>query len=357
MLQRLYTDFAIGRGDPLRAIAMLPLPAAIRGKLARRVTDVLPASKIRSGFDMKLPRLGNTTLCPASNSDIRQSDAFYLQYFAGGGSIRRRAVSKPVISDVFIVPGAYREVDREVRSFPDWGELPTSEDLASTYDRQSLAMIQQSDFLFCPSQAVIDDVGQYDPQGTSKCRLVPYGASLRSVAGGTPDPGRILFCGSLQLRKGVQYIRAAAALIEASHPHVQFVFAGQATPAMLTKLKAPNITILGHLDKAKMIDEFGRADVFLFPSVAEGAAGAVLEAMASGLPIVGTRAAGVDFTDGVSGILIPPRDPEAIAAGVIRIVEDRAYRDKLAAGALQEARFYSMNAWKTRFIAAITDVL
>ena len=101
--------------------------------------------------------------------------------------------------------------------------------------------------------------------------------------------------------------------------------------------------------------EFGRADLFLFPSLAEGAAGAVLEAMASGLPIVGTRAGGVDFSDGESGIVVPPRDPNAIADAVVRICDDRALRDRMAQNVVREAEHYSLAAWETRFIGAIRD--
>ena len=355
MLQRVYTDFALGTGHPLRNVLRLPLPGTFKAKLSRRTTDALPAALIRSGFGVTLPGLGQRTLRRPSADDIVGSDGFYLQYFAGGADIRARAPHKPIISDVFIVPGAYRAIDREVADFPDWGEVPTPPALIQRYETASRTMFAQSDILFCPSQAVIDDVAGYGAPYADKCRLVPYGASLSS-AGGTPEPGRVLFCGSLQLRKGVQYIRAAADILRDSHPHIRFVFAGSTSAIMRTKLTAPNIDLLGHLGKADLVREFARADLFLFPSLAEGAAGTVLEAMASGLPIVATRAGGVDFTDGTSGIVLPPRDAEAIATAVVRIVEDRALRAALSAGAAREAEIYSMAAWEERFIAGVSDV-
>ena len=355
MLQRVYTDFVLGKGHPMRSILALPLPAHVKSKLARRATDALPAALMRSGFDVSLPFLGRQTLRRPSSRDIEQSDGFYVQYFTGGTDIRVRAPRKPIISDVFIVPGAYRAIDREVADFPEWGEASTPPELVRRYDTHSRTMFEQSDVLFCPSQAVIDDVARYGAHFANKCRLVPYGASLNST-GGTPEPGRVLFCGSLQLRKGVQYIRAAADMLRASHPHIRFVFAGGGSAIMRSKLTAPNIALLGHLGKTELLREFGRADLFLFPSLAEGAAGTVLEAMASGLPILATREAGVDFTDGTSGIVLPPRDAEAIAEAVVRVVEDRALRASLSAGAMREAETYSMAAWEARFIAAVSDV-
>ena len=355
MLQRVYTDFALGSGHRLRGVLELPLPRHLKAKLSRRVTDALPARLIRSGLGVTLPGFGPRTLRRPSERDVAESDGFYLQYYVGGADLRARAPRKPIISDVFIVPGAYRAIDREVADFPDWGESPTPPDLIARYDTHSRMMFEQSDLLFCPSQAVIDDVASYGAHFAEKCRLVPYGASLSS-AGGTPEPGRVLFCGSLHLRKGVQYIRAAADMLRDSHPHIRFVFAGGASAIMRAKLAAPNIDVLGHLGKADLLREFARADLFLFPSLAEGAAGTVLEAMASGLPIVATREGGVDFTDGTSGIVLPPRDPEAIAAAVVRIVEDRDLRAALSAGATREAEIYSMAAWEARFIAAVSDV-
>lgn len=357
MLQRLYTDFAIGRGDRLRTLLRLPLAPNIRAKLARRTTDALPADRIRFGIGAALGRLGVRDLRSVSARDIAESDAFYLQYFAAGSDIARRAPGKPIVSDVFIVPGAYRETNREIVALPDWGEQPISPATMMLHDRVSRNMFERSDVLFCPSQAVIDDVASYGARYRDKCRLVPYGASLVAPSDSVPEAGRVLFCGSVQLRKGVPYIGMAAARLAVSHPHIHFVLAGSVTPRMRERLAAPNVTLLGHLGMDEVVREFGRADLFLFPSLAEGSAGAVLEALASGLPIVGTRAGGVDFTDGVSGIVVPPRDPAAIAEAVVRLVEDRTLRAAMSAGALREAQFYSMAAWKTRFVAAIRDVV
>lgn len=355
MLQRVYTDFAMGAADPLRRLLDLPMPTAWRAKLSRRTTDALPADAIRSGFGLTFPMLGQRLLRAPSAADLAASDGAYLQYFTGGQALRRRAPRMPIVSEVFIVPGAYREIDREVAAFPDWGETAIPPEQARFYENHTRDMLEQSDLLFCPSQAVIDDVARYGSSAAAKCRLVPYGASSRSAPGSTSEPGRVLFCGSLQLRKGVHYIRAAAALLQGSHPHIRFALAGAVTPTARAKLTAPNIEVLGHLGKTEMAREFGRADIFLFPSLAEGAAGAMLEALASGLPVVGTRAGGVDFTDGKSGLVIPPRDAEAIAAAVSLICDDRAYRDRLADGAATQSRRYSMAAWEARFIAAITD--
>jgi glycosyltransferase involved in cell wall biosynthesis len=54
--------------------------------------------------------------------------------------------------------------------------------------------------------------------------------------------------------------------------------------------------------------------------------------------------------------VIPPRDPEAIAAAVLRLCEDRPLRDAMAASAARAAEHYSMAAWEARFVAAVAAV-
>ena len=69
-----------------------------------------------------------------------------------------------------------------------------------------------------------------------------------------------------------------------------------------------------------------RADVYVQPSFQEGLPNAVLEAMAMGLPIVATRVSGNEdvVADGDNGLLVPPGDPDALAAAVRRLVADPA---------------------------------
>lgn len=357
MLQRFYTDFGFGTGDPLRHLVDAPLPAPIRAKLARRHVAGLPAEMVRAGNGVDLGRFGLRDLRGYAREDLVDADGFYLQHFTGGEKLARIAPDKKIISDVFIVPYAHRTINAEIAAFPDWGEAPISSELATFYEAHSRRMFEQSHVLFCPSQAVIEDVARYDETYRAKCRLVQYGASLSAPEGSVPEPGRVLFCGSLQLRKGVQYIALAAARLAATHPHIHFVMAGGVTPTVRAKLVAPNITVLGHLGKDALMREFARADLFLFPSLAEGSAGTVLEALASGLPIVATRESGVDFTDGESGLVISPRDPDAIAQAVVRIVDDRTLRDSMSRSAAREAKFYAVEAWKARFVEAIRDAL
>jgi len=90
---------------------------------------------------------------------------------------------------------------------------------------------------------------------------------------------------------------------------------------------------LGHVPFERLASEYRRASVFCLPSRQEGFGIVFLEAMAAGLPIVAARAAAVPelVVDGDSGILVPPGDPEALAAALGRLLGDPSERERLAA--------------------------
>ncbi len=73
------------------------------------------------------------------------------------------------------------------------------------------------------------------------------------------------------------------------------------------------------------------SDALLVPSLDEGLPTVVLEAMACGVPVVATDCGGVSeaLTDGVEGFLVPPREPEALAAALARLWRDRDLRESM----------------------------
>ncbi|MFA6112608.1 MAG: glycosyltransferase family 4 protein [Sphingomonas sp.] len=360
-LQALYTDFAVSGGSLEHLFLRAAASAHPKARhLSRRVIPGLPRSVLR-----RLP-LGAMVAKRRSpdkaerwnfrERDLREADVIYSQYFAGGLQHDELvAHGAKFVSDVFIMPSAHRVVNREAAKFPEWCEASYSPEAAATLDAVSQAMIDRSDGLFCPSQSVIDDVATYNPAARAKCRLVRYGSGLTFEQPNDPILKRVLFAGSIQLRKGPQYVALAAARIARIDPSIRFVFAGGVTAAAAEQLRAPNIEVLGHVSRDRMRVEFLRADILAFPSLAEGSAGVVLEAMSAGLPIVATREAGVDFRDGESGIMVPPTDVDALTDAILAIVGDRPRRDAMARSARAEFKAYDEQAWGSAFVGALRE--
>ena len=100
-------------------------------------------------------------------------------------------------------------------------------------------------------------------------------------------------------------------------------------------------------------DLLSALDIFVLPSHSEGVSLALLEAMAAGLPVIATAVGGLPevVTDGENGLLIPPKDPEALAQALARLLADPALAKKLGENARRTwKRITPWTAWAGRLM-------
>lgn len=110
-------------------------------------------------------------------------------------------------------------------------------------------------------------------------------------------------------------------------------------------------------DVAQLLRGF---DVFALPSLAEGISNTILEAMASGLPVVATDVGGNSelVREGVTGMLVPRSDPEALAQALRRYIDDPALAAQHgSAGRARVEREFSLDAMMRRYLAVYDDLL
>lgn len=157
----------------------------------------------------------------------------------------------------------------------------------------------------------------------------------------------VLNIGALVPHKGQIHLVDAAALVVRDVPDARFVILGEGElrPALEQQVKHL------HLEKHVLLAGFRpdvhsllkTADVFVMSSVTEGLGTSLLDAMACGRPIVATTAGGIPevVSDGETGLLVPVRDPRAMADALVTLLRDAPLRSRLAeAGrARVEARF------------------
>jgi glycosyltransferase involved in cell wall biosynthesis len=117
-----------------------------------------------------------------------------------------------------------------------------------------------------------------------------------------------------------------------------------------------NLVFLGRVPRERIHEEFAAADVFVLPSLAEGSAEATYEALAAGVPVVTTPAAGSVVRNGIEGRLVAERDPFALADAIAEIVEDRDKRDRMSVAARERARDYTWERYGERLVGALRSL-
>ena len=145
----------------------------------------------------------------------------------------------------------------------------------------------------------------------------------------------IVNVGALVGHKGQKFLVDAMAHVRRQVPDAQLVIFGEGD---LREPLTRQIRELG-LDKHVVLAGFREdvlaltrsADLFVMSSVTEGLGSAVLDAMALGLPVVGTRAGGIPeaVEEGVTGLLVPPGRSEALAEAIVRMLNDPSARQRM----------------------------
>jgi glycosyltransferase involved in cell wall biosynthesis len=168
-------------------------------------------------------------------------------------------------------------------------------------------------------------------------------AALRSF-GVDPASFVVLYVGRLAAEKSVDsLLEAFRSLPESERADMELVIAGDGPLYReLSESIAPRerIRLLGFVEGRRLAELYAASDVFLFPSATETFGNVVLEAMASGTPVIGAAAGGVADTvrHGDTGWLCPPRDAAAFAAALTTLRRDPGLRARLSAAALDYAR-------------------
>jgi glycosyltransferase involved in cell wall biosynthesis len=220
-----------------------------------------------------------------------------------------------------------------------------------------------ADAVLCPSHFVKDS---FVARGFAPERIlvVPYGMTLPAPSVTEPalDPAtfRVLYVGQIAPRKGLRYLFEAFAALR--HPRKELVIVGPlGNPSGLDGLTPPSGTLFrGVLKGEALARAYRDATVFVLPSVEEGLALVLGEALAHGLPIVATANTGAAdlFTDGREGFIVPIRDPAAITARLQRLAEEPALRATMAHAA--RARAAALDGWTaagSNLIAALAGLL
>ncbi len=184
---------------------------------------------------------------------------------------------------------------------------------------------------------------------------VPSDASAQAARdrlGVGPAP-LVLYAGKLSIGKGTPVLLDALDRIAAAVPGVRFALAGKGDMAIPAR---PDLRVLGVVPQAELFALYRAADVIVVPSVwPEPLSRVLLEAMRIGRPVVATAVGGTPeaVEHGVTGLLVPRRDPEALAKAVIELLLDPERRARMGRAATERAR----TAFdEDRLVAALLEI-
>jgi glycosyltransferase involved in cell wall biosynthesis len=223
--------------------------------------------------------------------------------------------------------------------------------------------LEKADLILCPSNFVRDTMIQ-NGLSESKCFINPFGVDTSTFKprGDPPAKPRFISVGTICLRKGYQYLFRAFEMLKSRLPEAELICVGEykadfAQERARWKGIFTHIPSLSHLALAELMRS---CTAFVFPSREEGFARAQVEALASGLPVIGTYEGGATtlIRDGVEGIIVRGNRPEEIADAMYRIVNDIELNRRMGkAASLRGGEGNSWNDYSGRLMNAYERAL
>jgi glycosyltransferase involved in cell wall biosynthesis len=164
-------------------------------------------------------------------------------------------------------------------------------------------------------------------------------AEMRHRLGVPPDGPLVVVVAKLMAQKGHGDFLDALPTIRAAHPGLQVAFLGEGDlePSLRARVDAEGHTSVVRFlgNRSDVPDVLATADLFVLPSLWEGLPMALLEGMATGLPVVATEVSGTrDVVEHErSGLLVPPSAPRELAAAIVRVLGDPGLASALGTAA------------------------
>ena len=354
------------------------LPLGVRRELERRVFDGIDPARIRTFPARELVRLSASRLGLsaltrhevgwASFDGVSRSFDRHVARLIRNGSANGSAVyayeyaakrtfeaaAERGMRRFYELPIGYwraglRILTEERQRNPEWAD--TIQLFQDSREKQQCKddEIAAANHIIVPSDFVRMTLREH-PAISATIDVIPYGAppaNSTALAARTRAPKlRLLYVGHLNQRKGVSYLfdamrhlqGAATLTLIGPKPDLECVALGAA-------LKHHNW--LGTMPHERVLEIMAQHDVFVFPTLFEGLALVVLEAMAQGLPVITTVNSGAAaiIENGKDGFIIPIRDSDAIVARVLELAQDG---DRLAGMSDAALRKAEQKSWAVR---------
>ncbi len=169
---------------------------------------------------------------------------------------------------------------------------------------------------------------------TQNTRIIPFGVEVEHFSKThvrNSSDHNILTCAYLIPRKGIHVLLQSMKIIHEKLPQARLTIVGEGPlkPTLVNMANelgiAPVVKFMPNVPRSRLPEVMAKSTVFVLPSLSEGLGLVLVEAMCLGKPVVGTKAGGiVDVIDNeVNGLLVPPRNPTALAEAITRILQNK----------------------------------
>jgi hypothetical protein len=266
-----------------------------------------------------------------------------------------------VIGDQMIAPAATEMSEMEIQHerWPGWQAGARENDeyfrVIDDVERRTWANV---DHVICPSAYVKDELCRHGV-GEDRVSVVNYAVGEAFSPQDRSEPrGEVTigFMGSVGIRKGIQYFTEAAKRL-ALPGKVRFVAVG---PLELSEqgIRAvrEHVTLVGPVPRSETLEWFRKFDMFYFPSTCEGSAYVLMEAMATGLPIVTSPNSGTVARHGKEAFISAYDAIDDHVAHLERLIADRDLRLAMGASSASHYRAFDLDAYSGRLLHVLAGV-
>jgi starch synthase len=373
-LSRFATGFAIGDSSPLAAAERL-IPASVSQRFSRRRVS-LPSSKIDNFFPLEAHALMQLKIGAAPERVLRArnesfqnaipekwiAEATHIIGFDTSSWIlaqRSATAGRPFILDRSIGhPRAKERVYEKLRTnFPEWAE---------TVPRKKETQMGSEDLehrlathIVVPSRFVRDTLIEYAVTA-ERITVIPFGTNLdlfRPASVMPPVPPVIfLYAGGLTARKGLPVLLNAWEQANISSRAELWLVGPGKLPESARRLQ--QVRHFGRVDQTKLAELMRRAHVFVFPSFFEGLAQVQIEALASGLPVIGTYESGATkvVTEGETGFILAAGSVDDLANCLSKLAGDSAALTRARDACIRTRERLSWRHYGDRWVSLLETI-
>ena len=314
----------------------------------------------------RIDRYGNHRFVHQIAAELRQPQAIAVWGYNGSALSTfelARSQGRACILDRTI--GDYRAynalMDSVAERYGDWF-LPEDRRVAAAQIARDDREYAAADRIVVGCAAAADTIRQHvAPEIAARLSVLPY-CFDEALFGDMPPPApipadqpvRLLFVGQANPRKGFHHLLEAIARIPPARASLTIVGEMRVPRAVFARY-ADRVTYLPHVARADIPAIMARHHVLVFPSYFEGSALSLLEALAAGLAIIQTPAAGNGVTP-ATGLMLARPDTELLQAALLDAISDRARLQSWRIAAQTEARRYSFARYRENIATLLSGL-